>query len=622
MAQLLGAGDDRRAVREAAEQRDQRQLVDRERHLPGADRGSPASGAVPGDDRPSAARRRRAARSSTSIAAPIRFRIPSRPIAGRVQSRRPRARTSLPRTSVAATMKNAAEEKSPGTRIRPQLEAARPGATVTRRRRQPPWTSPGCRAARGRHRGAGSAQHALGVVAGRARLDHAGRPVGEEARRAARTTSPARWPPAAGTRCRAARAPAQRAAAAAARRGTRPRRPSAAAARRRGPPGGGGSTRRRRASTAPPAARPASPGSRRSSVPALPTSIARAGAGAAQARPRVTVSVATPSAALELARPRPRAAGPPRASQLGVGRRRGSPRPPGLALGHRADQRRAVARSTCRAAGASVAAQRPRGSKRVIRVMPRRPPRPTWPRPRTISAARSASAVAGDPERDRAGAHVGRRVERHVLDVDPRAGRAPARSRPRSRAGSRPRAAARAARRRRAPPRAAAGGPRAAAPCQRRDRLARHRSGSARRPRAGARRSASISRATASRLVAKMSPQIAGFAPATRVVSRKLGPTSGRRSDSSAARRGGLADEHVGEHVREVADRRHQPVVGLGVDRLRPRAQVGDRPLQAVVDGRRSSARSASGTSARPRTGRRARSRPRRSRRRPADGRR
>ena len=32
-----------------------------------------------------------------------------------------------------------------------------------------------------------------------------------------------------------------------------------------------------------------------------------------------------------------------------------------------------------------------------------------------------------------------------------------------------------------------------------------------------------------------MSPQIAGFAPATRVVSRKLGPTSGRRSDSSAA---------------------------------------------------------------------------------------
>ena len=32
-----------------------------------------------------------------------------------------------------------------------------------------------------------------------------------------------------------------------------------------------------------------------------------------------------------------------------------------------------------------------------------------------------------------------------------------------------------------------------------------------------------------------MSPQMAGFAPATRVVSRKLGPTSGSRSDSSAS---------------------------------------------------------------------------------------
>src|SRR3954453_11846904 len=45
----------------------------------------------------------------------------------------------------------------------------------------------------------------------------------------------------------------------------------------------------------------------------------------------------------------------------------------------------------------------------------------------------------------------------------------------------------------------------------------------------------STPRATASRLVAKMSPQIAGLAPATRVVSRKLGPTSGMRSASSAS---------------------------------------------------------------------------------------
>ena len=81
-----------------------------------------------------------------------------------------------------------------------------------------------------------------------------------------------------------------------------------------------------------------------------------------------------------------------------------------------------------------------------------------------------------------------------------------------------------------------------------------------------------------------MSPQIAGFAPATRVVSRKLGPTSGRRSDSSDRRRGRLLDEHVGDHVREVAHGRHQPVVGLRVDRLRTRAEVRDRPLEAVVE--------------------------------------
>ena len=123
-----------------------------------------------------------------------------------------------------------------------------------------------------------------------------------------------------------------------------------------------------------------------------------------------------------------------------------------------------------------------------------------------------------------------------------------------------------------------------AAPCQAATRSRVAGRGSARRPRGAARTTASTSRATASRLVAKMSPQIAGFAPATRVVSRKLGPTSGRRSDSSAARRGRLLDEHVGDHVRQVADRRHQPVVGLGVDRLRAGAEVGDRPLQAVVE--------------------------------------
>ncbi len=80
-----------------------------------------------------------------------------------------------------------------------------------------------------------------------------------------------------------------------------------------------------------------------------------------------------------------------------------------------------------------------------------------------------------------------------------------------------------------------------------------------------------------------MSSQIAGLAPATRVVSRKLGPTSGRRSDSSASVGRGLLDQHVRDHVRHVADRRHQPVVRLGVDRLRAGPQVGDRALQQVV---------------------------------------
>ena len=95
---------------------------------------------------------------------------------------------------------------------------------------------------------------------------------------------------------------------------------------------------------------------------------------------------------------------------------------------------------------------------------------------------------------------------------------------------------------------------------------------------------ASISAATASRLPAKMSPQIAGLAPATRVASRKLGPDLGQVLGLLAERRRRLGDEHVGEHVRQVADRRHQPVVGLGLDRLRPGAHVGDRALHPVVE--------------------------------------
>ncbi len=48
-------------------------------------------------------------------------------------------------------------------------------------------------------------------------------------------------------------------------------------------------------------------------------------------------------------------------------------------------------------------------------------------------------------------------------------------------------------------------------------------------------------------------------------------------------RRSRLLNEHVGDHVRKVADGRHQPVVGVGVDRLGTGAEVGDRALEPVV---------------------------------------
>ena len=144
------------------------------------------------------------------------------------------------------------------------------------------------------------------------------------------------------------------------------------------------------------------------------------------------------------------------------------------------------------------------------------------------------------------------------------------------------------------------------------------------RPRRGALDDARRSRrATASRLAAKMSAQIAGLAPATRVVSRKLGPTSGQPLGllgERGARPAGRARwrARAGRWL-TVAIRRSCVV---GVDRLRPGAELGDRALQAVVVHAARALGRASGTSARPRTGRRARARRRRSRRRRADGRR
>ena len=52
-------------------------------------------------------------------------------------------------------------------------------------------------------------------------------------------------------------------------------------------------------------------------------------------------------------------------------------------------------------------------------------------------------------------------------------------------------------------------------------------------------------------------------------------PRACARSRGSAPPRPAPTSD-VGDHVRQVADRRHQAVVGLGVDRLRPGAEVGD----------------------------------------------
>ena len=81
-----------------------------------------------------------------------------------------------------------------------------------------------------------------------------------------------------------------------------------------------------------------------------------------------------------------------------------------------------------------------------------------------------------------------------------------------------------------------------------------------------------------------MSVQIAVLAPATRVMSRKLGPTCRQRLALLGQPRGRLRDEHVGQHVRQVAEDGHEPVVGLGVDRDRAGAELHDEAVQALVE--------------------------------------
>ena len=117
-AQLLRAAHDRLALGEAAEQRHQRQLVDRQRHLLGLDDGAleRAVGDVEVADRlvRERARRARSSRSPSTIPR-MRRRMRRKPV--RVQLT-PTSRISRrePGTSTPAAIRNAAELGSPGTR--------------------------------------------------------------------------------------------------------------------------------------------------------------------------------------------------------------------------------------------------------------------------------------------------------------------------------------------------------------------------------------------------------------------------------------------------------------------------------------------------------------------------
>ena len=178
-----------------------------------------------------------------------------------------------------------------------------------------------------------------------------------------------------------------------------------------------------------------------------------------------------------------------------------SPRP-GRAMGDRLVRRR-LKRSP----------QRARGVEAGHAVILREPTTDAvWPRPRRSRSQRAVCLlVPRDPQRDRPGAHVRRRVERHVLDIDPGALRASASSAtvpgrlatPTRSSASCPAADSASSRRRRSV---------AAAPCQ-----AASASGSPLRISSAASPSRSpsprLAAATASRLLVKMSPQIVGFDP-------------------------------------------------------------------------------------------------------------
>ena len=77
---------------------------------------------------------------------------------------------------------------------------------------------------------------------------------------------------------------------------------------------------------------------------------------------------------------------------------------------------------------------------------------------------------------------------------------------------------------------------------------------------------------------------------ARRVAEARAGRRQALRLVGQLAR--GLAHQHVREHVRQVADGRHQAVVHVGRDRGRPRAERRHEPVEALVQTCRWSARS------------------------------
>ena len=221
--------------------------------------------------------------SSTSIAAPIRFRIPSSPT--RVGFRpTPSSRTRLPGMTSAATMRNAADEKSPGT-LKPTGSSRSAGRTAIRRGGSvAPDRQPGPRRLRGRRaRPPPRASARCGRARARARSPRSS----PSAARPASRTHDLTWALATGSRyeipCR--REPLTLSG------GRRSSRASTFAPISRS----GRTTRstgRRRIDSSPssvhsPASCPAShPGSRRRRVPALPTSIASGSAPAPAPGPR------------------------------------------------------------------------------------------------------------------------------------------------------------------------------------------------------------------------------------------------------------------------------------------------------------------------------------------------